>query len=90
MRLFKRKIRIGVLLGRGIYYRLFIIGSNLLFNLIAFRGLLSYLARNDVIESLFTYYGTAVAYTVLWNLVNMALYYLFHYCFDRNVKMGKG
>ena len=81
MRVFRRGIKLKILFSRGMIYRAFIISMNFLFNLIAFKGLLALLAEN--------FFGSAIAYTIVWNLINTGLYYLFHYCFDRNFKIGK-
>lgn len=80
MTIFKRKIKLGMLLTRGVFYRLFIILCNALFNLIALKYFIQLLTNN---------LGLAFGYSIIWNLVNTGLYYLYHYIFDRNFKMGR-
>lgn len=81
MRIFKRQIRIGILLSRGIFYRCFIIFCNTIFNLLALKLIVQQFFAHKL--------GTALAYSIAWNIVNTGLYYFYHYFFDRHWKLGK-
>jgi len=81
MRIFRRRIKLFVLLNRGVCYRLFVVLMNFLFNYFAIKGLIKLVVSN--------YFGFAIGYTICWNIVNTLLYYLFHYVWDRNFKLGK-
>lgn len=69
-----RKINLKRLLFSGIIYRVFVIFCNALFFWIG-------------IEYLLLEYGAFLS-AVIWNLINMTLYYLYHYWFLRFFKMG--
>lgn len=81
MKLFQREIRLCVLFSRGACYRAFIIVMNFLFNIFAIKGTIKLLNEH--------YFGVALGYTIIWNIINTGLYYLFHYGWDRTFKMGK-
>lgn len=70
-----RKINIKRLAWSGIIYRLFIILCNSLFFLLG-------------VEYLLEQYGAIVS-ALIWNAINMMLYYLYHYWFLRFFKMEK-
>lgn len=82
MKMFKRKIKLSVLLSRGVCYRIFIILMNLIFNIFALKAIVQLFAEH--------YFSSAIIYTIIWNIINTLLYYIFHYAFDRTFKIGKG
>jgi hypothetical protein len=70
-----RKIAVRRMLCGGLVYRIFIILCNALF-------------FETGLKPALEHFGVLGA-SVCWNIINMGLYYLYHYTFLRMFKMGK-
>ena len=70
-----RNIKTGLLLESGAIYRIFVICVNAVF---------FWLGAKRAME----HYGPIGA-SLIWNAINMGLYYLYHYWFARLFKIGK-